>query len=272
MIGGEIGMGNFINMTGWVMKEHGVSESRWTVLERAEDRHYKNGTTDRCWLCECSCEEHNQKIVPEKSLKRGDSKSCGCLGKERIAEVGHKNKKSNIYDLSGEYGIGYCSNTNTPFYFDLEDYDKIKDYCWYEHEPVKGYHTVMAYDKTNKKVVKLWYVLGYKGCDHVDRNPMNCRKGNLREATQQENMRNISLQKNNASGITGVSIHKQTGKWRARVMIDYKEIGLGLFENKDDAIKARLQAEAKYYGAFAPQRHLFEKYGITTQNDYEVEE
>ena len=53
-------------------------------------------------------------------------------------------------------------------------------------------------------------------------------------------------------------------------MIDYKEIGLGLFENKDDAIKARLEAEAKYYGKFASQQHLFEQYGITPQNDCEA--
>ena len=35
----------------------------------------------------------------------------------------------------------------------------------------------------------------------------------------------------------------------------------------DDAIKARLNAEAKYFGKFAPQRHLFEQYGINTQQN-----
>ncbi len=265
-------MGKFVDMTGWIMAEHGVPESRWTVLQQAEDKIYKNGTIDRCWLCECSCKEHNKKIVPERSLKRGDSKSCGCINKEKIAKVGYRNKKYNTYDLSGEYGIGYCHNTNTPFYFDLEDYDKIKDYCWYEHEPKPGYHAVMTNDSVLKKTIKLWYVLGFKGCDHINKNPMDCRKENLRHATQQENMRNISLQKNNSSGVTGVGIHKQTGKWRARIMVDYKEIGLGLFNNKNDAIRARLRAEIKYFGDFAPQKHLFEQYGITIQNDYGVKE
>jgi hypothetical protein len=45
-------------------------------------------------------------------------------------------------------------------------------------------------------------------------------------------------------------------------MIDAKQIHLGMFENKEDAIKARLEAEAKYFGDFAPQRHLFEQYKI----------
>lgn len=247
----------------------GMIFGRLKVIKQVEDYINSKGEHFSQWLCECSCLNHNQKIVTGKDLKSGHTQSCGCLQRENTSKA---NKRYNDYDLSGSFGIGYCHNTKTPFYFDLEDYEKIKDYCWYEHEPVKGYHTVMTYDRNSKKVVKLWYVLGYKGCDHIDRNPMNCRKENLREATQQENMRNISLQKNNSSGVTGVGVHKQTGKWRARIMVDYKEIGLGLFDNKNDAIKARLRAEIKYFGDFAPQKHLFEQYGITIQNDCEVKE
>ena len=44
-------------------------------------------------------------------------------------------------------------------------------------------------------------------------------------------------------------------------------MGLGYFNIKEDAIKTRLEAEAKYYGEFAPQRYLFKQYGITQQND-----
>ena len=45
---------------------------------------------------------------------------------------------------------------------------------------------------------------------------------------------------------------------------------LGHFDNKDDAIRARLNAEVKYFGEFAPQKHLYEQYGIKTpQNDCE---
>lgn len=41
-----------------------------------------------------------------------------------------------------------------------------------------------------------------------------------------------------------------------------KRTHLGTFEIKEDAIVARLLAEKKYYGEFAPQKDLFEKYGI----------
>lgn len=43
---------------------------------------------------------------------------------------------------------------------------------------------------------------------------------------------------------------------------DRKGIFLGYYNNKDDAIKSRLTAEQKYFGRFAPQRDLFEKYSI----------
>ena len=41
------------------------------------------------------------------------------------------NNKYNKYDLSGCFGIGYASNNDDLFYFDLEDYNKIKNTCWY---------------------------------------------------------------------------------------------------------------------------------------------
>lgn len=275
-------MGKFIDMTGWVMKEHGVPESRWTIVEQAEDRIDSRGRHHRCWLCECSCEERNKKIVPERSLNRGESKSCGCLNKEKIAEQGHKNKKYNKWidkvftDERGSYRIGLTSNTNKEFYVDIEDFDVVKDYCWFEHHPSRScpsFTTLVAnIPGSSKKVTKMHILLGCKWYDHADGNELNNRRYNLRPATHQENMRNIRLQKNNSSGVTGISIHKQTGKWRARIMVDYKEINLGLFDNKEDAIKARLQAEIKYFGEFAPQQHLFEEYGIIPQNDCEVTE
>lgn len=43
-------------------------------------------------------------------------------------------------------------------------------------------------------------------------------------------------------------------------------IHLGYFDNKDDAIKARLYAEQKYFKEFAPQKHLYEQYGIIVEN------
>lgn len=72
-------MSKFIDMTGWIMSEHGVPESRLTVIERAEDYIDKNGQHRIMWLCKCSCAAHNKIIALGKDIKNGHTKSCGCL-------------------------------------------------------------------------------------------------------------------------------------------------------------------------------------------------
>ncbi|MBQ0014768.1 MAG: hypothetical protein KBS82_05550 [Oscillospiraceae bacterium] len=54
----------------------GCKFGRLTVLEKAEKS--KDGRSQ--WLCKCDC--GNERIVLEKSLKNGHTKSCGCLNKE----------------------------------------------------------------------------------------------------------------------------------------------------------------------------------------------
>lgn len=71
--------------------------------------------------------------------------------------------------------------------------------------------------------------------------------------------------KNNTSGFSGVSWDKERSKWVAYIVIDKKRKKLGRFDDKKDAIKTRLLAEEKYFGEFAPQRHLFKEYSITSE-------
>ena len=256
-------------MTGWVMAEHGVPDSRLTVICQAEDYITPKGIHIAQWLVECNCIDHKKFICAGRYIKNGHTRSCGCLKSEVQSERCKSMKKVNTYDLSGEYGIGYCSNTNNPFYFDLEDYDKIKDYYWYEARLSKKYHPVESHIPNSGKIVKMHQLIFGKDADHKNRNPMDNRKDNLRECTQQENCRNSSLRSDNSSGIIGVAFDSNRNKWRARIKTGEIDKHLGYFINKDDAIKSRLEAEVKYFGEFAPQRHLFGQYGITIQNELE---
>lgn len=54
----------------------------------------------------------------------------------------------------------------------------------------------------------------------------------------------------NTSGYTGVYYHKQLNKWGARIQFKGKHYSLGLYGNIDEAIKARKEAEQKYFGAY----------------------
>lgn len=80
-----------IDMTGWVMSEHGVPDSRLTVIKLVEPHITKSGKKQRQYLCECSCIDpitlqHPQVIVKGNFLRNGNTKSCGCLAHEKIIE------------------------------------------------------------------------------------------------------------------------------------------------------------------------------------------
>ena len=82
--------------------------------------------------------------------------------------------------------------------------------------------------------------------DHINHDRADNRFANLREASNQENHKNTSIQKNNTSGVAGVNWHKASGKWKARIKVSQEDIHLGLFIDIIEAAKARKSAEVKY--------------------------
>ena len=226
-------MSKFIDLTG---KKFG----RWTVVSCNGKNKWGNYT----WLCKCDC--GNKRVVNSGSLIKGLSNSCGCLNIEATSKA---NKKYNTYDLSGEFGIGYTSK-GREFYFDLEDYDLIKDYCWFKNN---GY---MVSNIDDKKQSMHRYILGfpdYDGIlqtDHINRLRYDNRKENLRIATNQENSFNKDKKSNNTTGHRGIYWSKALEKWCSQIVIDNKNIHLGYFINIKDAINARENAEIKYHGEF----------------------
>ena len=234
---------------------------RLTVLQQAEDYIYPDGQHRLSqWLCECNCKNHSRIVVRGSHLKNGNTQSCGCLCKENALKA---NKKVNKYDLSGEFGVVWATNTEEEVYFDLCDAQKILEHPW--HISKNGYPVTSI----NGKPVKLHVFLGYKYYDHINRNKLDNRTINLRKCTIQENNRNHAKANNNTSGFIGVGWNKQDMVWVADIWINYKHISLGRFKQKEDAIRARLQAEFECYGEFAPQRHLFEQYGIQSVQEGE---
>lgn len=251
---------------------------RLTVIEQAEDYVFPSGKRQARWLCRCSCGDPDTVIVSGHSLKLGTTLSCGCLQKENAIKVGHKNKRHNEWlddvfiNEHGEYRVGFTSNTNKEFYIDAEDYELLHNHCWLEHITPEGYGRLETKDTKVRKMIAMTKMLGCQGYDHADRNPLNNRKYNLRPCTIIENCQNRTKQSNNTSGVIGVCWMSRDNVWVARIGVNKHRIHIGSFSNKEDAIVARLQAEAKYFGKFAPQRHLFETYGITYNTEANYEE
>jgi len=81
--------------------------------------------------------------------------------------------------------------------------------------------------------------------DHINRNPLDNRKCNLRICTIQENLRN-QLRPNNKTGCTGVSIGWK-GKFTVGIKTNYKKVHIGTFDTLKEAIQARKDAERYYW-------------------------
>lgn len=203
---------------------------------------------------ECNCDCGREKLfVIGAHLTNGNTKSCGCLQKEIAKEIGNKNKKYNTYDLSREYGVGYTNN-GEEFYFDLEDYDKIKNYCWRSDND----NYIISHDTKSNNYSTIWMhriILNLNDknleVDHKNHNKKDNRKINLRVLTHSQNGKNQSLSKNNKSGTSDVCWHKATQKWQARICVNNKRIYLGCFSDIDEAIRVRKQAEQKYFGEYS---------------------
>jgi hypothetical protein len=79
--------------------------------------------------------------------------------------------------------------------------------------------------------------------DHIDGNPSNNKIKNLREVSQQCNLRNTGNWITNTSGVKGVSWCKKGNKWMAKICVNGKQKNLGYYKNFNDAVMARYQAE-----------------------------
>lgn len=157
-------------------------------------------------------------------------------------------KNTNLFRECNGYMIG-TTKSGVEYFFDKEDYLLVSKYSWCISKT--GYPVA----NINHKVIKLHrYILNAPPksiIDHINGNTLDNRKTNLRFATHLGNARNSTVSKSSKIKHLGISICPN-GKFRARIMVNGKEINLGRFIDINDAIKARREAEIKYFGEYAP--------------------
>jgi hypothetical protein len=134
---------------------------------------------------------------------------------------------------------------------DKEDLDKIREYKWAVRGP-EGY--AVSRCKISGKIVRMHRIImgiynSKYDVDHINHDTLDNRKVNLRVCEHYRNCENKRVAKNKI-GVTGVGKKKETGKYYANIMVQKKSIHLGYFYELSDAIKARKNAELKYFGEY----------------------
>jgi len=86
--------------------------------------------------------------------------------------------------------------------------------------------------------------------DHINGVRNDNRISNLREATRSQNMHNMSISKNNKSGYKGVSLHKSTGLWQAKLKSGGVIVFRKFYKTKEEANNALIKERKKAHGEF----------------------
>jgi len=190
--------------------------------------------SDNNILCRCEC--GNTKILKNytayRSIKNGRSMSCGC--KHHCKTHGNSNSKE--YQV----WVSIKQRTTNPKDKGYKDYGgRGITICDRWHDSFENFIADMGDRPKDKPTI-----------DRIDVNgnyePSNCRWSSWK--TQSLNKRKYPCK----SGTTGVCFKndKRVKKWCAQITVDYKNICLGHFRTKKEAIVARKKAENIYHKPF----------------------
>lgn len=138
------------------------------------------------------------------------------------------------------------------FQVDDEDYDKVMAMGPWSLS--LGYVMKQKGKKVGQQTIRLhrWLMNAPDDMvvDHIDRNPLNNQKSNLRIVTQAQNGMNRGGAKNSSSKYKGVAWVSEKGKWKAMISKDAKTHRLGYFTNEHEAALAYNVKAMELFGEY----------------------
>lgn len=125
-----------------------------TVIKQLPTQNHRS-----MWLCECSCEEHNQKIVSGVDLQRGHTCSCGCLQKSIGEYTIEQILKENNIPFKKNFHFDDCKFPDTDHYAYFDFYvnqEYIIEYDGEQHfnptcfNGIKNFDALKNFQKTQE--------------------------------------------------------------------------------------------------------------------------
>lgn len=213
----------------------GYKSKTYILIDRAEDVIRPNGKKRPVWNCKCE-ECGLDRKIESQSLASSNHSECFCISSKRPQQNKYRG------GVTAKHRREYSS------------YAHMLGRCYDEKEA--GYE---GYGGRGIAVSEDWredfrnFLRDMGECpskfvlDRIDPDGNYCKE-NCRWIDRNTSSYNTRKAKNNTSGRTGVYWFDRVSKWIASIHFDYKQIHLGYFTNFEDAVKAREEAEIKYYG------------------------
>lgn len=180
------------------------------------------------WKCSCDC--GNEIAVRSNSLRRGITRSCGCLQKEGASsrEKTHGMSKTREFKTWSSM-IGRCRNDRQENFHNyggrgITVCDRWKDF--------KAFYEDMGLRPKGMSLERVNNDLGYS--------PVNCTWADMR--AQSANTRRV---KNSSTGVVGVWKRRDTGSYRAAIRVRGVLRHIGEFSTLEAAKAARKEAEQR---------------------------
>lgn len=135
---------------------------------------------------------------------------------------------------------------------DDADAELVRRYNWRTYaRPRSGGCNYYAYTHPAGKILYMHRLIMAAGAgievDHIDCDGLNNQRSNLRFATRAQNCAN----KNTGLQHRGICWDKQTSNWRCTISFNNKNIHVGRFGDRDDALRAYDRRALELYGEFA---------------------
>ncbi|GIM32977.1 hypothetical protein [Paraclostridium bifermentans] len=211
------------------IKENLVGK-KYGLLTVIDAKREKNKTY---YLCRCDC--GNEKWIRSDGIKNGRVTSCGCnhyvnlldkkIGRLKVIEKTDRRDKKGaiIWKCRCDCGNLVEKSTNVL---------KFAKSCG-----------CLKSEKNKERSDKMRKV-------HLEKNVIE----NVNVAA----IKKDTLFKHNTSGVTGVFYDSHNKKWGAQIYFKNKCHRLGLYKTKEDAIKARKDAEEKLHKKFLREKGLLD--------------
>lgn len=139
---------------------------------------------------------------------------------------------------------------------DDDDFELVSHWHWYAQPGVRTWYAQRAIRKHGHSTsISLHRFLlnpppGLQ-IDHINGDGLDCRRCNMRLATNQQNHYNTRIVKSNRSGYKGVHWDKHHKRWRVRIMVDGHNVHIGYFADLLEAASAYDTEALTLHGEFA---------------------